>query len=249
MPAGRYARPPIAEAVIECRFASAVSQATLARFVRNIAREYPATEQTYEISAQLRVVAPDQEPEVRPEQKFSGFKLTGRDQADVVILGLDRIATIRLAPYCGWENFITIAKRNYEILRKVSGHRNLVRVATRYVNRLDIPIEDTSVLQTEDYLLVEPRIPPIIPSINSFSTRFVGTVPEIEGLVTVNAGTRPSPLIDHASLLLDIDLFKEQNLPRKEQEIWELLNTLRRHKNVIFEAFITDRARELFDHA
>ncbi len=249
MPAGRYARPPIAEAVIECRFGSAVSQATLARFVRSAAREYPATELTYEISAQFRVAATGEEPEVRPEQKFSGYKLTGRDQADLVILGLDRIATIRLAPYCGWDNFIAMAKRNYEILRKVTGHRNLVRVATRYINRLDIPIGDTPVVRTEDYLLVEPRIPSIIPRINFFSTSFVGTVPEIEGQVIVNAGTVPSPLIDTTSLLLDIDLSKEQNLPRKEQEIWELFGTLRRQKNVVFEAFITDRAREVFDRA
>jgi uncharacterized protein (TIGR04255 family) len=249
MPVGRYARPPIAEAVIECRFGSAVSQATLARFVRNVAREYPAIEQTYEISAQFRVVPTAQEREVRPEQKFSGYKLTGRDQADLVILGLDQIATIRLAPYCGWDNFIEIAKRNYEILRKVSGYRSLTRVATRYINRLDIPIGDASVIRTEEYLLVEPQIPPIIPRINFFSTNFVGAVPEIEGQVIVKAGTIPSPLIDHASLLLDIDLFKEHNLPLKEQEIWELLATLRRHKNVVFEAFITDRARELFDRA
>jgi uncharacterized protein (TIGR04255 family) len=249
MPAGRYARPPIAEAVIECRFGSAISQATLARFVRNAAQEYPVAERTYEISAQFRVTAAGQAPEVKPELKFSGYKLTGRDQADLVILGLDRIATIRLAPYCGWDNFINTAKQNYENLRKISGYRNLVRVATRYVNRLDIPIGDAAVLRTEDYLLVEPRIPPAIPKINFFSTGFVGAVPEIEGQVIVNAGTVPSPLIDNASLLLDIDLFKEQNLPRKEQEIWELLATLRRHKNVIFEAFVTDRARELFDRA
>jgi len=67
--------------------------------------------------------------------------------------------------------------------------------------------------------------------------------------VIVNAGTIPSPLIDNTSLLLHIDLFKEQNLPRKEEEIWELFGTLRRQKNVLFEAFITDRAREVFGRA
>jgi len=77
----------------------------------------------------------------------------------------------------------------------------------------------------------------------------VGVVPEVEGQVIVNASTIPSPLIDHASLLLDIDLFREQALPQKDEDIWELFGLLRRQKNVLFESFITDRARELFDRA
>ena len=65
----------------------------------------------------------------------------------------------------------------------------------------------------------------------------------------MNAATVQSPLIDHVSLLLDIDLFKDQNVPQKDNEVWELFSHLHRQKNKIFEAFITDKARELFDRA
>lgn len=83
----------------------------------------------------------------------------------------------------------------------------------------------------------------------AFQVQLTGTVPAIDGEVIVNAGTMPSPLIDHASLLLDIDLFKAKDLPRRDDEIWALLAVLRLQKNDLVEAFITSRARELFDRA
>jgi len=249
MPARRYLKPPITEAVIECRFGSALPQPALARFVRNVMTEYPAAEETYEISVQLQVVAVGQKSEAKAEQSFAGYKLTGGDAADLILLGFDRIATIRLAPYDGWENFVARAKSNYDNLRKIAGYRKITRVATRYINRLDIPSNGAPVIRTEEYLMVDPRVPDIIPSINTFSTAFAGVIPEIEGQVIVRTGTMQSPLIDHASLLLDIDLFKEQNLPTRDQDIWEILSFLRVQKNELFEAFITDRSRELFDRA
>src|SRR5437764_5963517 len=72
MPARRYLKPPITEAVIECRFGSALPQPALARFVRNVMTEYPAAEETYEISVQLQVVAVGQKSEAKVEQSFAG---------------------------------------------------------------------------------------------------------------------------------------------------------------------------------
>jgi uncharacterized protein (TIGR04255 family) len=221
----------------------------LARFARNTATEYPTAEETYEISVQLQVAARGQKPEAKQEQTFTGYKLTGRDAADLILLGPDRIATVRLAPYCGWDNFIKKVRNNYDVLRKLAGYRRLTRVATRYINRLDIPSGQVPLITTEDYLLVEPKVPKIIPRINFFSTNFVGVVPEIDAQVIVRTGTVQSPLVDHVSLLLDIDLFKEQNLPSRDREIWDVLNILRTQKNKLFEAFITDRSRELFERA
>jgi uncharacterized protein (TIGR04255 family) len=249
MPPGGYARPPITEAVIEVRFGSGAEPRMLTRFLRSVARQYPTAEQTYEISAQIRIAGAGTDPEVRPEQKFTGYKLTGEDAADLILLGFDKISAIRMAPYYGWENFAEKFKKNYEILRKICGHRSIVRVATRYVNRLDIPADSGVRIRTEDYLLLEPRVPNIIPQVNHFFSSFTGIVSEIEGQVNINSGTVISPLIDHVSLLLDIDLFKEQNLPQRDGDMWGLLTSLRERKNILFEAFVTDRARELFDRA
>lgn len=249
MPAGKYARPPITEAVIEFRFGSPARERSLDRFLRNISKEYPTTEQTYAVSAQLRISGPTQPPQIVPHQTLTGYKMTGNDPADLLLVGFDRIGTIRLAPYNKWDNFFEQAKKNYEILKKVAGNRTLTRVATRYVNRLDIPVSGQAVVRTEDYLRIEPLVPAAVPRLNSFFTNFMGAVPEVEGQVIVNSGTVLSPLIDHVSLLLDIDLFREQALPQRDHDLWELLFVMRRHKNALFENFITEQARELFDRA
>ncbi|HVC52859.1 MAG TPA: TIGR04255 family protein [Stellaceae bacterium] len=249
MPVGRYARPPITEAVIEFRFGSPLSDRMVKRFLHVVAKEYPTTEQTYEISAQLRITGPGQNPEVSTNQSLTGYKLTGQDSADFMIFRVDRIGIIRNSPYCGWNNFFERAKSYYEKLKKISGLRSLTRIATRYVNRLDIPVKPGDLVRSEDYLQIEPLVPTAVPRLSAFFTTFRGIVPEIEGQVIVNSGTVQSPLIDHISFLLDIDLFREQALPQRDQDVWDLLDRLRAQKNALFESFVTDRARELFDRA
>ena len=253
MPPGQYARPPITEAVIELRFDPAMSPGALAKFLRDVQGQYPTAEASYEVTVELKVPASGAEPVATPTKKLAGYKITGRDDTDLILLAADRLATVRLAPYCGWEEFLETTKNNDSMLKKRSGYRKIGRVATRYVNRIDIPIcESDSVgtsksINTTEYLLLEPQIPNIIPNVSSFTSQFVGSVPEIDGKVLVNAAIIPSPLIDHVSLLLDIDLFKDQNLPQKDNEMWDLLAAFRNQKNILFEAFVTDKARELFD--
>ncbi len=253
MPPGQYARPPITEAVIEFRFDPVMSPDALAKFMRDVQGQYPTAEPSYEVTVELKVPASGAEPVATPKKKLAGYKITGRDDTDLILLAADRLATVRLAPYCGWEQFLETTNNNYAALKKRSGYRKIVRMATRYVNRIDIPIcESNSVgtsksINTTEYLLLEPQIPNIIPKVSSFASQFVGFVPEIDGKVLVNAAIVSSPLIDHISLLLDIDLFKDENLPQKDSEMWDLLTVFRNQKNILFEAFVTDKARELFD--
>lgn len=71
-------------------------------------------------------------------------------------------------------------------------------------------------------------------------------LPDIQCNLTINSGAVPSPLLDHGSFLLDIDIAMESNPPQKDADINELLERIRNKKNAVFEACITDRARELF---
>jgi len=64
--------------------------------------------------------------------------------------------------------------------------------------------------------------------------------------IIVNAGSVPSPLLNTFSFLLDIDIYREGDLPKNEKHLWALVNRMRIHKNEIFELCITDRSIELF---
>ena len=122
MPPGQYARPPITEAVIELRFDPVMSSDALAKFLRDVQGQYPTAEPSYEVTVELKVPASGAEPVVTPKKELAGYKITGRDETDLILLGTDRLATVRLAPYCGWEQFLETTKNNYALLRKISGY-------------------------------------------------------------------------------------------------------------------------------
>jgi uncharacterized protein (TIGR04255 family) len=57
----------------------------------------------------------------------------------------------------------------------------------------------------------------------------------------------PPPLVDHASVILDIDVSRAGDPPQKDDEIWALIDRIRVHNNQVFEESVTDKARELFN--
>lgn len=48
------------------------------------------------------------------------------------------------------------------------------------------------------------------------------------------------------AIILDLDLFRAVEVPQDEDSIWTYFERLHVRKNDIFEACITDKARELF---
>jgi len=48
------------------------------------------------------------------------------------------------------------------------------------------------------------------------------------------------------SVVLDNDIFRAEEVPTDEGEVWEFFDMLRERKNDVFEACITDKSRELF---
>jgi uncharacterized protein (TIGR04255 family) len=88
------------------------------RFVRNVRRDYPTAEQMYEVGIEFKVAERDSKPTFEQMRRLAGYKITSQDAADVVMLRPDRIATVRMAPYRGWEELQKRAKENYELLKK-----------------------------------------------------------------------------------------------------------------------------------
>ncbi len=69
----------------------------------------------------------------------------------------------------------------------------------------------------------------------------------IEGFnLVINTNVVKSPLIDHYSIVLDLDLSPHGDMPQKSDKVWEMINQMREYKNNAFEMCITDKARELF---
>ena len=183
-------------------------------------------------------------------QQPNGFRLNTDDQAEVALIFPNGLATARLAPYPGWEALRDRALANWTEWRRASPARQPTRIGVRYVNRIDVPIEgEAGKISLSKYLEFRPLVPNI-----SGQRPFAGYMQQVTlptdtppwSATITSAVVAPPPLLNHISLLLDIDLFRTAEIPANEDELWKLVDGVRGLKNRIFESCITDEARKLF---
>jgi uncharacterized protein (TIGR04255 family) len=124
----------------------------------------------------------------------------------------------------------------------------LTRIGARFVNKIDIPL---SAIELEDYLLTTATVPPELPQFISgylLHMQLPMVRPGIACKIISTIIPPPSPEV--SSLILDIDVWHEGTLdPRSGEfdgEVHSWLDELRRAKNDVFEACITDNTRRLF---
>ena len=118
------------------------------------------------------------------------------------------------------------------------------RIAVRYVNRLNVPGPR---VELKDYLRTGPEVAGELPqSLDRFFMQLQLAVEDIRSRLLLNETIIDPPSPGVVAVVLDIDLFRSEDLPQEEEGIWQLIETMRLRKNEFFEACITDRARELF---
>lgn len=245
MPRGAYASPPITEAILDLQTEAALPFGDLQKLRGRFTREYPNSEELVDWNFGFGV-DPGGKTTTEANEVARWYKMTSDDQADIVLLKPRNLTTSRLSPYGGWERLFGAAQRNYGIHRRVVGYKKIARIATRYINRVDIPIGGLEAHRVEGYFNIKPRFP-AERTAAQFVLQAVLDVPEISAKANFLFGSIPSPLLDHASFVLDIDVYRDHGIPAREKEMWELIAEFRHTKNGIFEDSVTDRARDLFD--
>ena len=121
------------------------------------------------------------------------------------------------------------------------------RIGVRYVNRIDVPIENEGLVEFEEYLNVFPKSPAELDApLTAYAMQVVRPLGADDCALSLNTATVAPPLIGFASIALDLDVYREANLPRRDDEMWDIVTQFRSHKNRIFEACITDKTRALF---
>lgn len=240
---GPYKHPPITEAVIEFRFAGETKRNAIEKAARALKSEY-----AFEEVAEARGVGLNmQVRQATPLSQWLGIKLTSFDRTELQLFLKNGFACSTLAPYPGWEAFRDRAKRGWEAWREAAGSNELVRMGVRYLNRIDVPKVDATVVPG-DYITVRPVSPEAIGDpMTSYAVQIVRPLAEDQCLAIINTGTMTSPLVGYTSFVLDIDVSRDRNLPRRDDAIWGLLERIRDHKNRIFELCITDNSRALFN--
>ena len=68
---------------------------------------------------------------------------------------------------------------------------------------------------------------------------------DLNAMLVLNQALIPPPAPKIVSVLLDIDLYSDSDLPSDDQGLWERFEAFHDRKNKVFEASITDRVRRL----
>ena len=177
----------------------------------------------------------------------SGYKMTAKSAVDVVLVSPSTLLTSRLAPYESWEVLLDSAKENFEKLTKLLGRQKVIRIGARFINRIDIPNNMLKQYQLHDFLRL--RVPldtDLTEDTGSYSIAVNAVHRETGVKLLVQTATVNPVLLDCTSVMLDIDAFLDSQIPQRFEDMWAKTELLRVAKNSIFEASITDKARELF---
>lgn len=214
-----------------------------------IADHYPLQESLY--SGQIRIPV-GETAQVETLHQQTGFRFSNQTGQKVLQSRVDGFAFSVLAPYDRWETFRDEARRLWNLYSSATNPRNITRVALRYINRIDIPTGDAQVVKLEDYLTLYPEIPPKWPHQNlwTFFMQMQVLQEDLGCMLAINQATTEPPDPETTSILLDLDLFREQyEAPWQADDAaaWEFLERLHVRKNEYFEASITDKTRGLIE--
>jgi len=236
-----YPRPPITEAVVELQLATGLSQGELERLRERQKTRYTTIETVENIQLNFQPTS------IATDRSLVGFKMTSKNAVDLIMIQQRNLSSVRLAPYVGWEYLFAKVVENYELFKKVIGRREISRIGVRFVNRIDIPLTKIQGRDLYEFVKVGVSVPHgLAQSVGEYYINATFIDKETGMSVRIQGGTLVPAILEHASILLDIDVFIDKTIPKREDEFWIKLNEMRVTKNRVFELSITDEARRLF---
>jgi len=239
-----YPKAPIVEAVIDLRveLPAQLPVEDLARAQTGEEANYPVIERVDETVGQM-MVGP-QLSSASASRQLVGFLFRSADGKQLYQARKTGFSMSRLTPYPDWPEFRHEARRLWDVYRAIAQPTKVVRVAVRYINRIDIPLP---LNDFGEYLRTVPQVSPDLPQgLVGYFMQLVLPVEDLKSQAVINETIIDPVQPNTVPVVLDIDIFRTDVLPATEDDMWAFIEQLRDAKNRVFEACITDKARELF---
>lgn len=236
-----YTRPPITEAIIELRTVAPIPAADQEKLSKKLEKFYGPPLAQMEVIFEFNSDGATKPPLQTPQ----GYRLASSDQADIAIISPAALTASRLAPYNGWDRLYARAKENWEIFAGIAGSRPVGRIGVRFINRIDVPV-DGDLPRASDYLHVYPHAP-LSQVFGEFAVQANVDAGTPNWTARLASAQVPSPLVNHVSFLLDVDVARTAEIPQRVDALWEVVAEARSIKNHIFSKCITTKAEKLFE--
>ncbi|MCI1267913.1 MAG: TIGR04255 family protein [Saprospiraceae bacterium] len=239
-----YSNAPIREAVYDIRVdrLNIKQIEDLAAFKELVKDNFPIEKKKHNFTGQIQF-SPDKPIESKAHSNLTGYVFLSDDQTRQLQVRIDGITLNILKPYNNWEVHFDQFIKLWEIYKDMFSPNNVVRIALRFINKIEIPLP---IVDFQHYILNMPPIPSCLPQI--FTTFFMQVqVPSNDKYRNIIITETIEPEIEGMlPFILDIDVFQELNLQNSTNSIISNFEELRKIKNEIFENCITDKTRALF---
>ncbi len=227
-------RPPILEALIDCRFiaAESFSLQKLREKVAALRSSEEVMEERRQFEAEFSIAADGGGATKQPHSVLTAMVLRNTASGLVRQFRRDGFTVSLVKNYERWEVLQDEARSVFALFEEWSCPIAVSRVATRFINLLALP-EGRSDL--DDILVSGPKIPGSrFDHVRDFSYRTVmGTNDErVTGILSV--GTYSAGPGQSAGILVDVDAFNVETLPVNFEAVAEVLTRLRDLKNSMF---------------
>ena len=242
-PLPEYSNSPVIEAVIDVRVDYEMGAKDMRKLSGKLKKKYPndKTIREYGIPGVFDANFIEQPP------IHEQFMFSSHDQLDHVILAKSMMAVSRRAPYLGWELLHDQMAAVWKLWKSAAGTQPISRIATRHINRIDIPRKCGNPIKIEDFLSFKPEISPCEAEMLGFFMQVTRRTNNPAWYATITlAPVLPMPLIGYVSILLDIDVFRTDNIPVNDIDLLSVIAEAREIKNTVFQECITDTTRELY---
>lgn len=245
-----YPKPPITEAIIGIDFTSPIQFDDLNVISSKFKIDYPNIENIQ--SLDVDVNPPNNQNTLVNNNHIhlnaiGGLRLSSPDVSRLMLIWPKTLTISQLAPYQGWDDLFKRFESNWKTWKRTFGFREISRIGLRYINRIDIPVDNDVVLH-EEYINIYPRVPSGEWPLHNYALQMISPIKDTAIMCQINSAIVDSPLLNHLSIIFDLDLSISENVPQSDDELLKVLNLMRIHKNKIFESVITEKTRKLFNN-
>jgi uncharacterized protein (TIGR04255 family) len=245
----KYKNAPIIEAL--CEFTFVPMTAPEGHFFMlpgllkaELGADYPGSPREQRLQS---VMLPAGQTNITVQDSLFRIQMPTGDGTRLLSIGPNTLSVSMLKPYGedGWEGeFLPRITKALKAYKKVAKPASVSRIGVRYINQIQIPVADANV---ENYIVLKDSAPGLLKANPiSFVRRQEYVKEDTTKIIITYAKTIPATS-NHTGVLLDIDTIWDSKPISEEKDIIKKVKDLHRLEGAVFEALITDSARELFN--
>jgi len=244
----QFKNPPIQEALLDIQVAlpGDVTMDTLKSFQAGLEARFPEKKERISWQQGFQISGTGETQAVSSARSVDGFLFVSKSDGKTVQARRDGFTFNKLRPYSNWETFSGEAKELWQHYVELAHPASVQRVVLRYLNRIALPLP---MRDLREYCPLFPDLPPALPQgMSEFFMRVALPIADAPCVSIVTLTFEPPvPGATTLNLIFDNEAaYGFNSLNVDTEAIWSKLAELRDLKNKVFDASLTEKAKELF---